>query len=227
MSQSGGTRRSSNSSWDPYERRRPGLGAQELGSYDSWCHLAFSLAFVVRRTYDASRTLDLKEPSMPLAVTTLGNRNSGKSTTWNTLFGATVKTGKLERRLYLNKAQYVTSFLVSGSPEERDVYVGEIITVEKPSLVLCSTQYIASVRDTYDFFFNNGYDVHVQWLNPGYSDSGHSEDSLELLPYLLKKGATIQMRDGRIDPRSRVRDLTRVILGWATYHDLVHTEFEV
>lgn len=162
-----------------------------------------------------------------LAVTTLGHRNSGKSRTWNTLCGATVKTGKLERRLYLNKAQYVNAFLVSGSPEERDEYVGEIITVEKPELVLCSTQYIASVRETYDFFFNNGYEVHVQWLNPGYSDSGRYEDSLELFPYLLKKGATVEMRDGRMDPRSRVQDLTRAILGWATFHDLVHTEFDV
>lgn len=162
-----------------------------------------------------------------LAVTTLGNRNSGKSHTWNTLFAATVKTGKLERKLYLNKAQYVNGFLVSGSPEERDEYVGEIITVEKPNLVLCSTQYIASVRETYDFFFNNGYDVHVQWLNPGYSGVDRCEDSLELLPYLLRKGATVQMRDGRVDARARAQYLKRAILGWATYHDLVHTEFDV
>jgi hypothetical protein len=162
-----------------------------------------------------------------LAVTTLGNRNSGKSRTWNTLFGATVKTGKWERKLYLNKAQFVNAFLVSGSPEERDEYVGEIITVGKPNIVLCSTQYIASVRDTYDYFFNNGYEVHVQWLNPGYSDDGRYEDNLELLPYLLRKGATVYMRNGRVDPYSRIQDIKRTILGWGTYHDLVHTEFEV
>jgi hypothetical protein len=162
-----------------------------------------------------------------LAVTTLGNRNSGKSRTWNTLFGATVKTGKWERKLYLNKAQFVNAFLVSGSPEERDEYVGELITVEKPSLVLCSTQYIASVRDTYDYFFNNGYEVHVQWLNPGHSDSSRYDDNLELLPYLLKKGAFVHMRDGRVDPRSRVQDIKRTILGWGNYHNLVHTEFDV
>ncbi|HEX2542946.1 MAG TPA: hypothetical protein VHM00_17925 [Caldimonas sp.] len=161
-----------------------------------------------------------------LAVTTLGNRNSGKSRTWNTLFGATVKTGKLERKLYLNKAQYVQAFLVSGSPQERDEYVGDIITVEKPNLVLCSTQYTSSVRDTYEFFFSNGYEVHVQWLNPGYSDASRSDDELELLPYLLRKGATVQMRDGRSDPRGRVQDLIKSVLGWASFHDLVRTEFE-
>lgn len=162
-----------------------------------------------------------------LAITILGNRNSGKSRTWNTLFNATVKTGKNERRLYLNRAQYVNAFLVSGSPEERDEYVGEIITVEKPSLVLCSTQYVASVRETYDFFFDNGYDVQVQWLNPGYSDCSRYDDHLNLLPYLLQRGASVQMANGRSDPRSRVRSIVQAILGWASIHDLVHTEFDV
>jgi len=119
------------------------------------------------------------------------------------------------------------AFLVSGSPEERDEYVGELITVEKPTLVLCSTQYITSVRDTYDYFFDNGYEVHVQWLNPGYSDSERYDDYLGLLPYLLKKGATVQMRDGRGDPRLRVEDIKRTILGWGTYHNLIRTEFNV
>ena|SRR5581483_1563558 len=160
-----------------------------------------------------------------LAVTTLGNRNSGKSQTWNTLFGSTVKTGKYERRLYLNRAQYVNVFLVSGSPEEREEYVGEIITVEKPNIVLCSTQYIESVRTTYDFFFANGYDVHVQWLNPGFKDGTRYADSLDLVPYLLKKGATLEQSDGRADPKQRAQNLVRVILGWATFYDFVRTQF--
>lgn len=160
-----------------------------------------------------------------LAVTTLGNKNSGKSKTWNTLFGATVKTGKLEPKLYLNKAQFLDAFLVSGSPEERDEYVGELITVEKPSLVLCSTQYINSVRDTYDYFFDNGYEVHVQWLNPGYSDSARYNDHLNLLPYLVKNGATVHMRNGQAEALSRVADIKKIILGWGTYHNLIRTEF--
>lgn len=163
-----------------------------------------------------------------LAVTTLGHRNSGKSKTWNTLFGSTVKTGQNERRLYLNKAQYVNVFLVSGSPEERDKHVGEIITVtEKPSIVLCSTQYIEPVRDTYNFFFENGYDVYVQWLNPGFDDDTRYEDSIDLIPFLLKKGATLQVQSGKTSPEKRVQDLLRTILGWATFHDLVHTEFVI
>ena len=162
-----------------------------------------------------------------LVVTVLGHRNTGKTTTWNTLFGATVKTGKRKRRLYLNSAQYVNVFLVSGSPEERDQYVGDIIKVKKPSIVLCSTQYVDGVQTTYDHFFNNDYEVFAQWLNPGYSDSAEYPDSLNLLPYLLSAGATVQMRDGKFDPADRVSEIKQVILGWATYHDLVYTEFGV
>ena len=55
-----------------------------------------------------------------LLIAVLGNRNSGKSHTWNTLFGSTVRTGKEERRLYFNDCEYVNVFLVSGSPEERE-----------------------------------------------------------------------------------------------------------
>ena len=57
----------------------------------------------------------------------LGNRNSGKSHTWNTLFGKKVKSGNEERRLYLTKNEYVMVYLVSGSPEERKKYVGNVI----------------------------------------------------------------------------------------------------
>lgn len=160
-----------------------------------------------------------------LAITTLGNKDSGKSKTWNTLFGTTVKTGKLERKLYLNKAQFLNAFLVSGSPEERDEYVGQLITVRKPSLILCSTQYITSVRDTYDYFFDNKYEVHVQWLNPGYSDAKYYGDHLDLLSYLLKKGATVHIRNGKDEVLSRVEDIKRTILGWGTYHNLIRTDF--
>lgn len=159
------------------------------------------------------------------AVTVLGHRNTGKSTTWNTLFDTTVKTGKYERRLYLNKAQYVNVFLVSGSPEERDEYVGDLIAAGKPEIVLCSTQYIAGVQATYDYFFRNGYQCFVQWLNPGFSEVAVYPDSLGLLPYLLSAGATVEMRNGKLAPANRVRDIKQAILGWATYNDLVQTEF--
>jgi septin family protein len=62
-----------------------------------------------------------------LFVGILGNRNSGKSTTWNTLFNSTVRTGKNSRTLALYGGECVEVFLISGSPEERQLYAGDIL----------------------------------------------------------------------------------------------------
>jgi len=160
-----------------------------------------------------------------LLIAVLGNRDSGKSKTWNALFGSTVKTGKNIRSLYLNRAQAAEVFLVSGSPEERDIYVSEILPDPLPQIVLCSTQYREDVRETFDFFFREGYEVFVQWLNPGFKDDGSYDDIFELRDYLLMNGATLQVRDGRINEASRVKELRQFILGWASYRNLVWTEF--
>lgn len=160
-----------------------------------------------------------------LLVAILGNRNSGKSTTWNRLFDGTVRTGKYERSLYLNRAQAVDVFLVSGSPEEREIEVSEILPEPLPQIVLCSTQYREDVTKTFDYFFRKGYEVFVQWLNPGFSDSEAYEDTLALQDFLLKKGATLQLRDGHLDPAPRTQEIRQFILGWATHRDLVRTEF--
>jgi hypothetical protein len=54
-----------------------------------------------------------------LFVAAIGERNAGKSTTWNTLFGRTVNTGKKARRLNVYTADSVDVRLISGSNEER------------------------------------------------------------------------------------------------------------
>jgi len=160
-----------------------------------------------------------------LLVSILGNRHTGKTTTWHTLFGASVNTGKHERRLYLNKAQWVKVFLVSGSPEERKMPIAEMLGGKLPQIVLCSTQYRATVKSTYDHFFRNDYEVFSQWLNPGHGEASQYPDTLGLGQYLLDKGATLHVRDGRVDPASRVKELRQHILGWATYRGLVQTDF--
>lgn len=160
-----------------------------------------------------------------LLVAVLGNRNSGKTTTWAQLFGAGVKTGKHPRQLNLNAAQFVEVFLISGSPQERDKEVEKVLPASLPRIVLCSTQYRSDVTSTYDYFFRNGYEVFVQWLNPGYGDLQAYQDSLGLRDYLLSKGATLQIRNGKVPPTSRVRELRQVILGWATHRDLVRTDW--
>lgn len=160
-----------------------------------------------------------------LLIATLGSRNSGKSTTWNRLFNGVVKTGKYERQLYLNRAQSVDVFVVSGSPEEREIKVSEILPEPLPQIVLCSTQYRQDVIKTFEFFFDKGYEVFVQWLNPGHSDSDAYDDTLALREFLLKNGATLLVRDGRAEPAPRVREIRQFILGWATHRNLLRTEF--
>lgn len=100
-----------------------------------------------------------------LVISALGNRNSGKSHTWNTLFRRPVRTGRRMRRLYLSATEYVEVFLVSGSPEEKHTDVGQIVGRRKPSIILCSIQYSANATQSIDYFLQNDYSFYTQWLN--------------------------------------------------------------
>jgi len=157
-----------------------------------------------------------------LLVSVLGNRDSGKSHTWNTLFGSTVRTGKEERRLYFNDCEYVKVFLVSGSPEERETYVGDLITAKEPNIVLCSTQYREGVKNTFNYFIEKGYVLFVHWLNPGYSDLDISYfDNLGLTNWLLSQQSLIGIRSGKSNADSRVKEMKNFIYGWAKAQNLI------
>jgi hypothetical protein len=148
-----------------------------------------------------------------LAVIVMGNRKAGKSRTWNVLFGRTVRTSSDTRRLQLSDDRAVPVFLVSGSPEERQRYVGDIVD-DDARIVLCSLQYSPKIQESFSFFVDRGYTLYIQWLNPGFSDPGPMADTLGLGDRLLHIGATLSVRDGRTDPHSRVRELRDFITGW-------------
>ena len=150
-----------------------------------------------------------------LFVGVLGHQNCGKSTTWNTLFGATVRTGQYARTLTLYGGECVEVFLISGSPEERQLYAGDILKNQDCRIVLCSVQYTEAVRKTLDYVVEEGFDLFVQWLNPGRSDSGENYDRLGLMPWLLGHNATVSMRDGKIPPFRRTEEIRQFIHGWA------------
>lgn len=150
-----------------------------------------------------------------LFVGVLGHQNSGKSTTWNTLFGATVRTGQYARTLTLYGGECVEVFLISGSPEERQLYAGDILKNQDCRIVLCSIQYAEAVRKTLDYVVEGGFDLFVQWLNPGRNDSGENYDRLGLMPWLLGHNATVSMRDGKIPPARRTEEIRQLIHGWA------------
>jgi hypothetical protein len=160
-----------------------------------------------------------------LLISLLGNRDSGKSTTWNELFGRNVRTGNEIRRLYLNSNEYVEVFLISGSPEERDKYVGDIVGEKSPRIILCSMQYRHDVISTIDYFLNNNYTIYCQWINPGYSDDSNFQmfDILGVYNYLASKLSTISIQSGKSNLNSRVQLIKEHIYGWAKYKDLIHS----
>jgi hypothetical protein len=73
-----------------------------------------------------------------LLVGVLGNRNAGKSRTWNSLFGKTVRRGKSPHHLVLRPGECVEAFLVSASFEEQRKYAGDILDSVDCRIVLCS-----------------------------------------------------------------------------------------
>jgi hypothetical protein len=155
-----------------------------------------------------------------LFVGVLGHRNSGKSTTWNTLFDTKVRTGKQSRILPLKRGECVEVFLISGSPEERQIYAGDILGNQDCRIVLCSIQYTEAVRETLGFVTQNRFDLFVHWLNPGHNEVGENYDSLGLMPWLLGHRATVAIRNGHIPPTARVKEIRQFIHGWAIENGL-------
>jgi hypothetical protein len=150
-----------------------------------------------------------------LFVGVLGERNSGKSTTWETLFSAKVRTGQYARTLELYGGECVNVFLINGSPEERQLYIGDILAGQDCQIVLCSIQYIEAVRRTLNFVTEEAFEIFVQWLNPGHNDNGENYDRLGLMPWLLGHGATVAMRDGTAVASLRAEEIRQFIHGWA------------
>jgi hypothetical protein len=157
-----------------------------------------------------------------LFVGVLGNRKAGKSTTWNTLFDRTVRTGKEVHQLELLKGEYVDVFLISGSPEERGLYAENILKKEDCRIVLCSMQYVSSVQETLDYIFAERFTIYLQWLNPGFSDEGENWDKLGILNQVLARDGVVGIRDGH-HATKRVREIRDFISGWAASRGLTYS----
>lgn len=156
-----------------------------------------------------------------LLVGALGNRDAGKTHTWNTLFNKTVRRGKTPRRLELWPGECVEVFLVSGSFEERREYAAEILDNQDCRIVLCSMQYTKDVRKTLDYLVNQGFFLYIQWLNPGYKDSGEVWDRLGLVNEVLSVSSVCSIRDGKRNAAARVQEMREFIYGWAKYRGLI------
>lgn len=177
-----------------------------------------------------------------LAVVILGGCNTGKSHTWNTMFGKTVKTGKTLRELNIGGKRVdiflvsgsseergiyigdiiIDTFLVSGSSEERGLYVGELITVNDPRVVLCSIQDIPLAEQTFKYFSDKNYFMLIHWLNPGYQQSKKTNEIVQQLMNKLPKDSYILIgKDGNGDATERVEEMRDFIYSWAKRKSIV------
>jgi hypothetical protein len=160
-----------------------------------------------------------------LLVGLLGGSKSGKSFTWNTLFDKPeVKTGKNLRRLYLNDYEYVNVFLINRSAELRKKSISQIITVDKPRILLCSLQYVKAVVKTINYFERNNYFLYLHWLNPGYHDE-HDKPlfyNFGIINNLMEKeGSMIGVRNAKLGVEDRVEEIKNFIYGWAKGNGLL------
>jgi hypothetical protein len=158
-----------------------------------------------------------------LCVAVLGHCHSGKTMTWDTLFGRRVRTGRRMRRLFLTATQYVEVFLVNGSFEERHLDIDRIIGDIASRIVLCSMQYHPKVTRTIQYFRQHEYFLYVHWLNPGYRDRGATEDTLDLVPTIFGERGEVHVRDGQIDPTARVQEMRDYLFQWASSRSLLRT----
>jgi hypothetical protein len=159
-----------------------------------------------------------------LFVAVVGSKKAGKSTTWNTLFGHTVRTGKEPRRLDLGGRASTEVFLISGSNEERGEYAADVLKNVQCRIVLCSVQYVQEAfESTWNHIFAEGFAIYAQWLNPGHDDR-EWWDGLGLLNILLQHDAVVSIRDGRAGDwrlQYRVEAIRQHIHGWALARGLV------
>lgn len=187
-----------------------------------------------------------------LFVGVIGERNAGKSTTWNTLFGRTVNTGKKARSLNVFAADSVDVrlisgsneekhrdlskvlgsaeldvFVISGSNEEKKRYAQEVLENVDCRIVLCSVQYVEEAFErTWDYVFSEGFSIYAQWLNPGHH-GGETWDRLGLINRLLDNNAVVSKRDGREDDtrlRARVEEIRQHVHGWAAPRGLLRQQ---
>jgi hypothetical protein len=167
-----------------------------------------------------------------LVIVALGDRNSGKSTTWYSLFNLftteenrkIVRTRKRERELYLSKTEYTSVYLINGSPQERKTPVSKILQDKTPNIVLCSIQYVEEAKETIDYFIEHEYCFFVHWLNPGFHQTNGVEDFLGLKSYILKDNRSqFFIKSGKKeDLEHRTTEIKNFLYKWADDQKLLH-----
>jgi hypothetical protein len=77
------------------------------------------------------------------------------------------------------------------------------------------------VERTLGYLIENDFFIFLQWLNPGYHDSGETWDRLGLVNQVLSVPSVVSIRDGKTNPAARVQEIREFIYGWARYRNLI------
>ncbi|MCK9255646.1 MAG: hypothetical protein GX793_02620 [Bacteroidales bacterium] len=150
-----------------------------------------------------------------LVIAILGNQGSGKTTTWETLFGRKVHTGKNLRNIEIQGIK-IPVFLINESALERKTKLEYILPEKDPEIVISSFLYHKEVIKNFDYFIKRNYNIYVQWLNPGYNDSNDKALFYNdgIINYLLGHGAVVSVKNAKNNPKYRVEEIKNYLLSY-------------
>lgn len=163
-----------------------------------------------------------------LAVIALGRPNAGKSSTWYQLFGRTIRTGWKTLELASPEQAFVqnSSFEETGKVISEEVFVRNASFEESgneiedyfnkdeglPYLVFCSVQYIEKGKRTIKWFVDHGYQLYIQWINPGFRDTQDRVDYLDFEDTFRRYGR-FEKRSGK-EITERVEEIRSFVTKW-------------
>ena len=160
-----------------------------------------------------------------LFIGVIGEPDSGKSTTWYSLFwkplGKRIRSNGKPRELEIteDKKTSVNVIVINRSPIEENKPIAEILEGQECEIILCSLRYEGD-ENSFEYIkeFKDNFDIHIQWLNPGYSDDGYSDYKCLIAGYKLL-GACIYKKNGKKDENKlaeRVDEIRTIIKDWAS-----------
>lgn len=167
------------------------------------------------------------------AAIVLGASNSGKSHTWQNLFGHKVYSNPVSPlELDLGDGEVVDVVLRNSSCEESDERIEDRLPEDDegnvlwPSILLLAVQYPRRERavdrikptETLKTLLDNGYELYVQWLNPGYDQQRYTDDK-EIVAWLRQREVTVDDLDSGM-VRERTDKMRDIIRDWAKANGL-------
>lgn len=172
----------------------------------------------------------MQEKNKKLFVVILGEPKSGKSSTWNALFERRIQKGK--KILKLSDYLQTTVYIFVSSPQEnywtKERFLKELkIANNTSNIIFCSLQThltgnmnrrnVVTAREVLEIASKNGYDIFIQWLNPGCRSDVDNHRGIEnQIIELTEIDSVIGMKkeDAINQAEIRAEKLRIMALGW-------------